>query len=86
MSAGGIFGAIVGKAFNDADKDKSGYIDEKECEAVLKKYSKDLRLENVTAEDVSKCFKELDKDANSKIDEKEFGKLIQLMIKNKSNK
>ena len=84
MSAGGIFGAIVSKAFKDADKDKSGFIDEKECEAVLKKYSKDLRLDNVTAEDVDKCFKELDKDANSKIDEKEFGKLIQLMIKNKT--
>ena len=84
MSAGGIFGAIVSKAFKDADKDQSGFIDEKECEEVLNKYSKDLRLDKVTPEEVDKCFKELDKDANSKIDEKEFGKLIQLMIKNKT--
>ena len=84
MSAGGIFGAIVSKAFNEADKDKSGFIDEKECEEVLVKYAKDLRLDQVTSEEVDKCFKELDKDANSKVDEKEFGKLIQLMIKNKT--
>lgn len=84
MSAGGIFGAIVNKAFTDADKDKSGFIDEKECGEALVKYSKDLRLENVTPEDVAKYFKDLDKDANNKIDEKEFGKLVQAMIKNKT--
>lgn len=86
MSAGpgGIFGAIVSKAFKDADKDKSGFIDEKEVEGALIKYSKDLRLDNVTPEEVSKFFKDLDKDANNKIDEKEFGKLIQTMIKNRT--
>ena len=84
--SGGMFGAIVSKAFKDADKDKSGFIDEKECEEVLNKYSKDLNLDQVTPEDVNKYFKELDKDANNKIDEKEFGKIVQWMIKNKSKK
>ena len=49
----------------------------------MNKFSKDLKLDKVTAEDVEQCFKELDKDENGKIDEKEFGKLIQLMIKKK---
>ena len=86
MSAGpgGIFGAIVSKAFKDADKDKSGFIDEKECEGALIKYAKDLRLDQVTPGEVAKFFKDLDKDANNKIDEKEFGKLVQTMIKNKT--
>ena len=83
MSGGGMFGAIVSKAFKDADTDKSGFIDEKECEVVLNKYSKDLNLDKVTPVEVTKYFSELDKDANNKIDEKEFGKLIQMMIKNK---
>ena len=81
MSAGGMFGAIVSKAFAEADKDKSGFVDEAETEAALKKFSKDLKLDKVTKADVEACFKGLDRDANGKIDEKEFGKLIQLMIK-----
>lgn len=83
MSAGGVFGAIVSKAFKEADTDKSGFIDEKECEAVLNKYSKDLQIDKVTPEEVTKYFNQLDRDANNKIEEKEFGKLIQMMIKNK---
>ena len=81
--SGGMFGMIVTKAFNEADKDKSGFIDKAETEIALNKYSKDLKIDKVTAEDVEQCFKELDKDENGKIDEKEFGKLIQLMIKKK---
>ena len=81
MSEGGMFGMIVSKAFAEADKDKSGFVDEKETEAALKKFSKDLKLDKVTKADVDACFKDLDKDTNGKIDEKEFGKLIQLMIK-----
>ena len=77
MSAGGMFGAIVSKAFAEADKDKSGFVDEAETEAALKKFSKDLKLDKVTKADVQACFR----DVNGKIDEKEFGKLIQLMIK-----
>jgi len=83
MSGFGMFGAIVSKAFKDADTDKSGFIDEKECEVVLNKYSKDLNIDKVTPEEVTKYFSHIDKDANNKIDEKEFGKLIQMMIKNK---
>ena len=83
MSGFGMFGAIVSKAFKDADTDKSGFIDEKECEVVLNKYSKDLNIDKVTPEEVTKYFSQLDRDANNKIDEKEFGKLIQMMIKNK---
>ena len=81
--SGGMFGMIVSKAFNEADTDKSGFIDKAETEAVLNKYSKDLEIEKVTDADIEQCFKELDKDTNGKIDEKEFGKLIQLMIKKK---
>ena len=84
MSAGGVFGMIVSKAFADADKDKSGFIDKEETEVALNKFAKDLRLDKVTKEDVEGCFKELDKDASGKIDEKEFGKLIQMMIKKKA--
>ena len=80
----GMFGAMVAKAFGEADKDKSGHVDLAECETVLKKYSKDLGLDEVTPEHVELCYKELDKDDNGKIDEKEFGKLIQLMIKKKT--
>ena len=84
MNGGGMFGMIVSKAFADADKDKSGHIDREETEAVLKKYSKDLRIDKVSREDVDAFFKELDKDESGTIDEKEFGKLIQTVIKTKS--
>ena len=82
MSAGGgMFGMIVSKAFTEADKDKSGFVDRQETADALKKFAKDLKLDKVTKEDVDACFKDLDKDENGKIDEKEFGKLIQMMIK-----
>ena len=74
---------LVAQAFKDADKDNSGFIDREETESALKKFAKDLRLDNVTKEDVDQCFGELDKDSSGKIDEKEFGKLIQMMIKKK---
>ena len=77
---GGMYGAIVSKAFSEADKDKSGFIDKEETEIALKKYSKDLNIDEVTKEEVESYFKELDKDSNEKIDEKEFGKLIQMMV------
>ena len=79
-----MYGAMVAKAFADADKDKSGFVDLAETEVILKKYSKELNLDDVTPEHVESCYKNLDKDANGKIDEKEFGKLIQEMIKNKT--
>ena len=84
MNQGGMFGMLVSKAFNDADKDKSGFIDREETEAALNKFAKDLKIEKVTSEDVDGLFKELDKDENGKIDEKEFGKIIQKVIKKKS--
>ena len=77
---GGMYGALVSKAFSEADKDKSGFIDKEETEIALKKYSKDLNIDEVTKEEVESYFKELDKDSNEKIDEKEFGKLIQMMV------
>lgn len=77
---GGMYGAIVSKAFSEADKDKSGFIDKEETEIALNKYSKDLNIDEVTKEEVESYFKELDKDSNEKIDEKEFGKLIQMMV------
>ena len=77
---GGMYGAIVSKAFSEADKDKSGFIDKEETEIALNKYSKDLNIAAVTKEEVESYFKELDKDSNEKIDEKEFGKLIQMMV------
>ena len=77
---GGMYGAIVSKAFSEADKDKSGFIDKEETEIALNKYSKDLNIDAVTKEEVESYFKELDKDSNEKIDEKEFGKLIQMMV------
>ena len=55
---------IVSKAFADADKDKSGFIDKEETEVALNKFAKDLRLDKVTKEDVELCFKELDKDTS----------------------
>ena len=80
----GMFGAMVSKAFKEADKDKSGFVDLTETEATLIKYSKDLGLDNVTKDEVESVYKTLDKDANGKIDEKEFGKLVQMMIKKKT--
>ena len=84
MNQGGMFGMLVSKAFSDADKDKSGFIDRAETEAALNKFAKDLKIDKVTSDDVDGLFKELDKDENGKIDEKEFGKIIQKVIKKKS--
>ena len=82
--SGGMFGMLVSKAFADADKDHSGFIDREETELALKSLSKDLKLNNVTKADVEQYFKDLDKDENGKIDEKEFSKIIQKAIKTKS--
>ena len=80
---GGMFGLLVTKAFNAADTDHSGFIDRQELEVALNRFAKDLRLKEVTHEDVSNYLKKLDKDENGVIDEVEFRKLVQEMIAKK---
>ncbi len=77
---GGMFGALVSKAFNATDTDHSGFIDRDELEVALNRMAKDLKMEKVTKEDVNEYLKKLDKDENGVVDEKEFGKLVQEMI------
>ena len=59
MNQGGMFGMLVSKAFNDADKDKSGFIDREETEASLNKFAKDLSQEGLglSAADMDKIEK-----------------------------
>ena len=80
---GGMFGLLVTKAFNAVDTDHSGFIDRQELEVALNKFAKDLRLKEVTHEDVNNYLKKLDKDENGVIDEVEFRKLVQEMIAKK---
>ncbi len=75
-----MFAMMVEKAFKDADKDNSGSIDRAELKEVLGKMAKDLKLTEVTDDDVTAYLKKLDLDNNGTISQKEFGKLFQEMI------
>ena len=81
-----MFAMMVEKAFKDADKDNSGYIDKDELKAVLSKVAKDLKLPQVTDDDVQRYLKKLDLDNNGVITQNEFGKLFQEMIAAKRKK
>ena len=81
-----MFAMMVEKAFKDADKDNSGYIDKDELKAALCKVAKDLKLPQVTDDDVQRYLKKLDLDNNGVITQNEFGKLFQEMIAAKRKK
>ena len=74
-----MFAMMVDKAFKDADKDNSGYIDRNELKDVLCKLAKDLKLPQVTDIEVNQYLAKLDIDANGVITINEFGKLFQEM-------
>ena len=81
-----MFAMMVENAFKDADKDGSGAIDRQELKGVLNKVAKDLKMKEITDDDVNNYLKKLDLDKNSVIDKKEFGKLLQEMIAAKRKK
>ena len=81
-----MFAMMVDNAFKDADKDGSGEIDRQELKGVLNKVAKDLKMKEITDDDVNNYLKKLDLDKNSVIDKKEFGKLLQEMIAAKRKK
>ena len=78
-----IYAIMLEKAFNDADKDKSGEIDKNELKDVLNNAAKYLKIEEFTDEEVNKYLTKLDLDKNGTINQKEFGKLFQEMILSK---
>ena len=55
-----MFAMMVEKEFKAADKDGSGAIDKNELKDVLNKLSKDLKLAQVTDEDVNNYLVKLD--------------------------
>ena len=81
-----MYAMLVQKAFMDADKDNSGYIDRYELKDVLCKMAKDLKLPMVTNDDVNRYLAKLDIDGNGVITIDEFGKLFQEMIATKRSK
>ena len=81
-----MYAMLVQKAFMDADKDNSGYIDRYELKDVLCKMAKDLKLPTVTDDDVNRYLAKLDIDGNGVITIDEFGKLFQEMIATKRSK
>jgi len=81
--SGGMFDAMVTKAFDSVDKDKSGRIDRKELEVALNQFATDLKMDKVTSQDVEEYMKKLNKDKDEGVDKKEFGKLVQEMIAKK---
>ena len=81
-----MFAMMVEKAFKDADKDNSGFIDRNELKDVLCKVAKDLKLPQVTDDDVKRYLAKLDLDNNGVITQIEFGKLFQEMIAAKRRK
>ena len=78
-----MYAIMLEKAFNDADKDKSGEIDKNELKDVLNNAAKYLKIEEFTDEEVNKYLTKLDLDKNGTINQKEFGKLFQEMILSK---
>ena len=75
-----MYAMMVEKAFKDADKDGSGSIDKQELKAVLNKIAKDLKMTEVTEDDINNYLAKLDLDKSGAINQKEFGKLFQEMI------
>ena len=80
-----MFSMMVEKAFRNADKDNSGYIDRAELKGLLQKLSKDLKLPQVTDDDVNGYLVKLDLDKNGVITQNEFVKLFFEMIAAKRN-
>ena len=75
-----MYAMLLDKAFKDADKDSNGEIDKKELRGVLNSAAKDLKITEVTDEEVNKYLIKLDLDKNGTINQQEFGKLFQEMI------
>ena len=78
-----MYAMMLDKAFKDADKNSSGEIDKAELKGVLNSMAKDLKISEVTDDEVNSYLAKLDLDKNGRINQKEFGKLFQEMISNK---
>jgi len=76
----GMFGQIVDKTFNEADTNKSGFIEYNEFKEFIAKIHKKLNRPEPTDKDMKEYLKEYDTDKDGKISKQEFVKVVQFMI------
>ncbi len=71
-----VFGPMVDKSFNDADLDKSGYIEKNELAILLKSIHTSLNIPPPSNNDIEQELKRLDKNSDGKISKEEFRVLV----------
>jgi len=71
-----IFGPMVEKSFNDADLDKSGFIEKKELGILLKSIHASLNIPPPSNDDIEKELKRLDTNSDRKVSMEEFRVLV----------
>jgi len=76
----GMFGQILDKTFNEADINKSGFIEYNEFKEFMAKIHKKLNLPEPTDNDMNEYLKKYDTDKDGKISKQEFVKVVQFMI------
>jgi Ca2+-binding EF-hand superfamily protein len=71
-----VFGPMVDKSFNDADLDKSGFVEKNELAILLKSIHTSLNIPPPSNADIEQELKRLDKNSDGKISKEEFRVLV----------
>lgn len=74
------FESIVNAAFDQADKDKSGFVERNELKAVFDEISNQFKAPKATEEEVDKQLKRLDTNKDGKISKAEFSVLVKEIL------
>lgn len=75
-----IFNLIVDSSFDDADKNKSGFIEKSELKKVFDEISTKFHAPFASEEEVTKELKRLDLNKDSKLSKKEFSVLVKEIL------
>ena len=71
-----IFGPIVDKTFQEADKNSNGFVEKKELGLLIKKIRDNLGFPPPTEKDIKNEMKRLDKNKDGKLSKEEFRVLV----------
>lgn len=67
-------------AFDGVDTDKSGFVDEKELETLMKTMASDLGIQPPSPKEIKEAFDAMDTDKNGKITLGEFKALVRQIL------
>lgn len=75
-----LFETIVAAAFNEADKDKSGFVERNELKQVFDEISTQFKAPKATDAEIDKQLKRLDTNKDGKISKTEFSVLVKEIL------